>query len=196
MYHNALVAERVIAVTAYTPPSPHRTPLPTRTPSRTKVIPHVTNRLGALVAVVGLALALVSLYLPWLSSGGNRITGLGITEVIDVRSVAPVLFLGLVVLLFLVGVAAMTRLGAFAAAAAVVALGVLAAHLAFVWTLMSSTGSDDPTLSGLPADASVTYGPFVAALGFLLVAAGSAWAARAAEYAFPDLRSPVAHGDE
>lgn len=181
-------------MTAYTPPSPHRSPLPTRTPSRTRVIPHVTNRIGAILAAVGLALALLSLYLPWLNSGDEPITGLGITEVIDVRSVAPVLFLGLVVLLFLVGVTAVTRLGAFAAAGAVVALGVLAAHLAFVWTLMSSTGSAEPTLSGLPAGASVTYGPFVAALGFLLVATGSAWAARAAEYAFPDLRSPLADG--
>lgn len=182
-----------MAVTAYTPPSPHRTPLPTRSHYRTKIVPHVINRVGALTAVVGLALALVSLYLPWLSSAGESITGLGITEIIDVRSVAPVLFLGLVVLLFLVGVTAVTRLGAFAAAGAVVALGVLAAHLAFVWTLMSSTGSEEPTLSGLPPGASVTYGPFVAAFGFLLVAAGSAWAARAAEYAFPDVHSPLAH---
>ncbi|KAA0917915.1 hypothetical protein [Dietzia sp. ANT_WB102] len=181
-------------MTAYTPPSPHRSPLPTRTQSRTKVIPHGNNRLGALIAVVGLALALVSLYLPWLSTGKDRITALGITDIIDVRSVAPVLFLGLVVLLFLVGVTAVTRLGAFAAAAAIVALGVLAAHLAFLWALMSSTSGTEPTLTGLPAGASVSFGPFVAALGFLLVAAGSAWAARAAEYALPDLRPPLADG--
>lgn len=192
----AFLAERVIPVTAYTPPSPHRSPLPTRTPSRTKVIPHVRNRIGALIAVAGLGLALISLYLPWLSTaGGDQITALGITEIIDVRSVAPVLFLGLVVLLFLVGVSAVTRLGAFAAAGAIVALVVLAGHLAFVWTLLSSTGSDEPTLSGLPTGASVTFGPWIAALGFILVTAGSAWAARAADYVFPDVHSPLAHGD-
>ncbi|MCT2058924.1 MULTISPECIES: hypothetical protein [Dietzia] len=153
------------------------------------------NRVGALIAVAGLALALVSLYLPWLhTDGGDQITALGITEIIDVRSVAPVLFLGLVVLLFLVGVTAVTRLGAFAAAGAVVSLVVLAAHLAFVWTLMSSTGNDEPTLSGLPTGASVTFGPWVAALGFVLVAAGSAWAARAADYVFPDVEAHGAHG--
>ena len=192
---HAIHAGRVITVTAYTPPSPHRSPLPTRTPSRTKVVPHVRNRVGALIAVAGLALALVSLYLPWLrTDGGDQITALGITEIIDVRSVAPVLFLGLVVLLFLVGVTAVTRLGAFAAAGVVVSLVVLAAHLAFVWTLMSSTGGDEPTLSGLPTGASVTFGPWVAALGFVLVAAGSAWAARAAEYVFPDVEAHGAHG--
>lgn len=192
---HAIRAGRVITVTAYTPPSPHRSPLPTRTPSRTKVVPHVRNRVGALIAVAGLALALVSLYLPWLrTDGGDQITALGITEIIDVRSVAPVLFLGLVVLLFLVGVTAVTRLGAFAAAGAVVSLVVLAAHLAFVWTLMSSTGNDEPTLSGLPTGASVTFGPWVAALGFVLVAAGSAWAARAADYVFPDVEAHGAHG--
>ena len=192
---HAFHAGRVNTVTAYTPPSPHRSPLPTRTPARTKVVPHVRNRVGALIAVAGLALALVSLYLPWLrTDGGDQITALGITEIIDVRSVAPVLFLGLVVLLFLVGVTAVTRLGAFAAAGVVVSLVVLAAHLAFVWTLMSSTGGDEPTLSGLPTGASVTFGPWVAALGFVLVAAGSAWAARAAEYVFPDVEAHGAHG--
>ncbi|MDV8002328.1 hypothetical protein [Rhodococcus sp. IEGM 1408] len=181
---------------AYTAPAPHETPLPTRTPARTKVIPHVKNRIGALIALLGLALALLSLYLPWLStSRGEQITALDITEIIDVRSVAPVLFLGLVVLSFLVSVAMLSRLGAFAAAAAVVALGVLAAHLAFVWTLIASSGVAEPTLSGLPGDAEVTYGPYVAALGFVLVAAGSAWAARSAEYVLPDLKSGRPHPD-
>jgi len=69
------------------------------------------------------------------------------------------------------------------------ALAVLAAHLAFVWTLGSSTGSADPILAGLPSDASVTFGPYVAALGFVLVAAGSVWAARAADYLFPDVEA-------
>lgn len=181
-------------MTAYTPPAPHRAALPTRAQARTKVIPHVRNRIGALTAAAGLALALVSLYLPWLTtSAGESITALGITEIIDVRSVAPVLFLGLVLLLFLVSVTAMTRLGAFAAAAAVVALGVLAGHLAFVWTLIISTGTTEPALSGLPPDSAVTFGPYVAALGFVLVAAGSVWAARAAEYVFPDVKSAHPH---
>ena len=183
-------------MSAYTAPAPHRTPLPTRAPTRNKVIPHVKNRIGALTALLGLGLALLSLYLPWLStSGGEQITALGITEIIDVRSVAPVLFLGLVVLSFLVSVAALSRLGVFAAAAAVVALGVLAAHLAFVWALNASAGAAEPTLSGLPRDAGMTYGPYVAALGFVLVAAGSAWAALSAEYVLPDLRSGRPHRD-
>ncbi|MET3861162.1 hypothetical protein ABIE38_002087 [Dietzia sp. 2505] len=168
---------------AYTPPAPHRVPLPTRTPARTKRIPHVRNRIGALVTFTGLALALISLYLPWLAtSGGERISALGITELIDVRSVAPVLFVGLLVLALLVTVTAFTRLGAFAVAAAVVAIGVLAGHLAFVWTLILSTGSTEPALSGLPANATVTSGPYVAAFGFVMVAAGAAWAARSARY--------------
>lgn len=178
----------------YIPPAPHLVPLPTRTPARTKVIPHVKNRVGALIAVVGLGLALLSLYLPWLSTDEGRISALGITEIIDVRSVAPVLFLGLVVLAFLVVVTAFTRLGAFAAAAAVISLGVLAGHLAFTWTLVSSTGTpSDPALSGLPSDAAVTYGPYLAALGFLMVSAGSAWAARSAEYVLPDLEMGRPH---
>ncbi|WP_291086060.1 hypothetical protein [Dietzia sp. UBA5065] len=180
-------------MTAYTPPAPHRVPFPARTEELTRVIPHVRNRIGAITALVGLGLALLSLYLPWLASSSGGITALGITGIIDVRSVAPLLFLGLVVLSVLVAVTAISRLGAFAAAAAVVAIGVLAAHLAFVWTLVASTGAADPTLSGLPSDASVTFGPYVAALGFVLVAAGSAWAARAAEYAFPDLASGRPH---
>ncbi|MBB1030645.1 hypothetical protein G6027_07050 [Dietzia sp. SLG310A2-38A2] len=168
---------------SYTPPAPHRVPLPTRTPARIKTIPHVRNRIGALVAFAGLILALLSLYLPWLSTGRDeRISALGITDIIDVRSVAPVLFLGLLVLSFLVTVTALTRLGAFAVAAAVVSIGVLAGHLAFIWTLILSTGSTEPALSGLPANATVTFGPFVAAFGFVMVTAGSAWAARSARY--------------
>ena len=174
-------------MTAYTHPTPHRVALPTRHPARARVIPHVTNRIGALVAAIGLALALLSLYLPWLTtSGGERITALGITEIIDVRSVAPVLFLGLIILLFLVAVTAATRLAAFAIAGAVVGGIVLLAHLAFMWTLVSSTGTGDPLLSGLPSGAAISYGPFLAALGFIMVTFGSAWAARAADYLLPD----------
>lgn len=171
---------------AYTPPPPHRIPLPTRTPTRTKVISRGRNRLCALVGVGGLAVALLSLYLPWLSTGrGEQITALGITDLIDVRSVAPVLFLGLVGLLLLVVATAASRLGTFALSAAVVASGALVGHLAFVWVLLVSTGATEPMLSGLPADASVTFGPYVAALGFVTVAVVSAWAAVTAEYVHP-----------
>lgn len=177
-------------MTAYTPRAPHREDRSATSPSRDGLIPHVRNRIGALIAVAGLGAALLSLYLPWLSTdGGGQITAIGITEIIDVRGVAPVLFLGLVLMSFLVAVTTVTRLGAFAYASAIVALAVLAAHLAFVWTLGSSTGSADPILAGLPSDASVTFGPYVAALGFVLVAAGSVWAARAADYLFPDVEA-------
>ena len=81
--------ERVITMTAYTPPAPHRDALPTRTRGRTRLIPHLKNRVGALAAVAGLSLALVSLYLPWLTTRtGTSLSGLGITEIVDVRSVA------------------------------------------------------------------------------------------------------------
>lgn len=179
---------------SYTHPAPHRAALPTRAPAQMRVIPHVTNRIGALAAALGLALALLSLYLPWLSTGnGEQISALGITEIIDVRSVAPVLFLGLLTLLFLVAVTTATRLGGFAIAAAVVGGIVLLAHLAFMWTLVSSTGTGDPMLSGLPSGAAISFGPFLAALGFMLVTAGSAWAARSAEYVFPDVASARPH---
>lgn len=170
-------------MTAYTPPPPHRIPLPTRTPTRTKVIPRRRNRVCALVGIAGLAIALLSIYLPWLNTGrGDRISALGITDLIDVRSVAPVLFLGLVGLFLLVVTAAVTRLGAFALAAAVVASGILTGHLAFVWILIASTGASEPMVSGLPSDASVTFGPWVAALGFVMVAVASARSALASEY--------------
>lgn len=184
-------------MTVYTHPAPHRTALPIRVPARAKIIPHVTNRIGALAAAIGLALALLSLYLPWLTTGGGEpVTALGITEIIDVRSVAPVLFLGLIVLLFLVAVTAATRLGAFAIGGAVIGGIVLLAHLAFMWTLVASTGPGDPLLSGLPSGAAVSYGPFLAALGFILVTAGSAWAARSAEYVLPDVKSARPHHDD
>ena len=181
-------------MTAYTHPAPHRVALPTRVPARAKIIPHITNRIGALAAAVGLGLALLSLYLPWLTTGGGeRISGLGITEIIDVRSVAPILFLGLIVMMFLVIVTAATRLGAFAITGAIVGGLILLAHLAFMWTLVSSTGSGQPMLSGLPSGAAISYGPFVAAIGFALVAAGSAWASHSAEFILPDIESARPH---
>lgn len=183
-------------MTAYTPRAAHREDRAERSPSRAGLIPHVRNRIGALIAAAGLGFALLSLYLPWLSTdGGEQITAIGITEIIDVRGIAPALFLGLVLMSFLVVVTMLTRLGAFAYAGAAVALAVLAAHLAFVWTLMSSTGSADPILAGLPSEASVTYGPYIAVLGFVLVAGGSIWAARAADYLFPDIAAARPHED-
>lgn len=174
-------------MTAYTAPAPHRTALPVRATEHRKVIPHVVNRIGALVAVSGLALALISLYLPWLSTGSGSLTAIGITEVVDVRSVAPILFLGLVVVLVLVAASLISRLGALALAAAAVSLVALLAHFAFMWTLYTSVGTADPTLAGLPTDAAVSWGPYVAALGFLVTAAGSAWAARSATFHVSDL---------
>lgn len=167
----------------YTAPPPHRAELPVRTPVRGRTVPRGRNRICALVSLAGLALALLSLYLPWLASGsapGGALSAIGITDTIDVRSIAPVLFLGLVAVTALVVATAVTRLGVVAAAASAIALVALAAHVAFVLILYTSTGAADPTLSGLPSDATVTYGPYVAALGFALTAAGSAWAAASA----------------
>lgn len=178
-------------MTAYTAPPPHRSALPVRPAARAKVIPRSRNRIGAAASMLGLALALLSLYLPWLatdSAPGGSLTAMEITDTIDVRSIAPVLFIGLVAVTLLVSVAALTRRGAAAAAAAAVALVVLVAHLAFVVVLHTSVGAADPTLSGLPADATVTYGPYVAALGFVLAVAGSAWAALSAQDRLPDTR--------
>lgn len=174
-------------MSSYSAPAPHRAALPTRASDRRKVIPHVANRIGALVSVAGLALALISLFLPWLSTGAGDLSAIEITEVIDVRSIAPVLFLGLVVVMLLVATSLITRLGAVASAATVVSVVILLAHLAFMWTLYSSVGTAEPTLAGLPDGASVTWGTFVAALGFLVAAAGSAWAAKSADFHVSDL---------
>lgn len=177
----------MIDLTGYSARAPHRSALPTRAPDRKKVIPHLTNRIGALIATAGLALALVSLYLPWLGSDSGSFTALEITTVIDVRSIAPVLFLGLVVMMVLVVVSLTTRLGAAATAAAIVSGVGLLAHLAFMWILYDSAGTADPTLAGLPAGASVSWGPYIAAIGFLVATGGSAWAARSATFHASDL---------
>lgn len=169
---------------AYTAPPPHLAELPGRPPVHGKVIPRRRNLLGAALALGGLALALASLFLPWLTTGTaatGSLTAMEITQTIDVRSVAPILFIGLVVIALLVTVTALTRLGILATAAAAVSLVVLASHVAFVAVLHTSAGSPDPTLSGLPADASVAHGPYVAGLGFLLALAGATWAALSAE---------------
>lgn len=64
---------------------------------------------------------------------------------------------------------------------AVAAGMVLIAHLAFAWELHGSTGTTDPILLGLPTEMTVTYGPYAAVAGFLLVIAGSAVAAASAK---------------
>lgn len=174
-------------MTAYTVPAPHETALPARSTDHRKVIPHVVNRLGALAATAGLALAMLSLYLPWLGTDTGSLSAIGITEVIDVRSVVPLLFFGLVMVLVLVAASLITRLGALAAAASATSVVVLLAHIALMWTLYASVGTTDPTLSGLPASATVSWGPYVAAVGFLIAVAGSAWAARAADFHVSDL---------
>lgn len=98
----------------------------------------------------------------------------------------PLNFLGLIVLAFLGTVMLLTRLGIFAILNAVVATAVLAAHLTFIWVLMNSTGASDPLLAGLPSGTSVAYAPFIAALGFVMVIAGSVVVARSADYLMPD----------
>lgn len=151
------------------------------------IIPHVRVRLGGIVAFTGLAVALLSLYLPWLSGqGGSTVTAIGLTEVLDLRAVMPINFLGLIGLSALAAITLVTRLGIFALLNAAVASVVLVAHCIFMVVLMSSTGSSDPLISGLPAGTSVTYGPYISALGFILVIAGSVWAAKSAEYRMPD----------
>lgn len=151
------------------------------------ILPHVRVRLGGIVAFAGLAVALLSLYLPWLSgSGGASVTAIDLTEVLDLRAMMPINFLGLIVLSALAAITLATHLGVFALLNAAVATLVLAAHCAFVWVLIGSTGSSDPLIAGLPAGTSVTYGPYVSALGFLLVIAGSLWVAKSAEYQLPD----------
>lgn len=150
------------------------------------ILPHVRVRLGGIVAFAGLAVALLSLYLPWLSGSGASVTAIDLTEVLDLRAMMPINFLGLIVLSALAAITLATHLGFFALLNAAVATLVLAAHCAFVWVLIGSTGSTDPLIAGLPAGTSVTYGPYVSALGFLTVIAGSLWAAKSAEYQLPD----------
>lgn len=67
-----------------------------------------------------------------------------------------------------------TLLGFVALLNAAVAPRVLVALCAFVWVLFGSTGSTAPLIASLPAGNSVTYGPYVSALGFLLVIAAPA----------------------
>ncbi|MEH6623301.1 hypothetical protein [Dietzia maris] len=161
---------------------------------RKKAIPIIQSRIGAPVAFVGLAIALLSLYLPWVTGGGQSLSGLVLPEVLGLREITPVNFLGLVALSFLTVVTLVARLGIFAILNAVTAGLVLIAHLAFMWVLYGSTGTADPILSGLSAEASVAYGPYVAIVGFVLVIVGSAAAAVSAEYLLPD-RAEARHRD-
>lgn len=163
-----------------------RTP-PTPRQAQGGLIPLVRVRLGGIVAFAGLAIALLSLYLPWLSgAGGTSVTAIGLTEVLDLRAMMPINFLGLIALSALAAITLVTRLGIFALLNAAVATIVLIAHLAFVVVLIGSTGSSDPLIAGLPAGTSVTFGPYISVLGFVLVIAGSVWAAKSAEYRMPD----------
>lgn len=155
-------------------------------PARGRATPLASLRNGGMLAFLGLAIALISLFVPWISGQGQQITGLGVTEVLDLRSMAPLNFLGLVVLGFLTSVTLFTRLGIFAIANALVASAVLVAHLTFTWVLFSSTDPANAVISGLPSGVSVTYGPFLAAAGFLVMIIGSVWAAKSAEYLLPD----------
>ena len=172
-------------MTAYSASAPHSTPLPTREPDRRRVIPHLTNRTGALIAFAGLAIALLSLYLPWLDTGSETLSAIGITGVIDVRSVAPVLFLGLLAIGVLSVISLVTRFGAVAVGTTVVAAVVFLSHLAFMWALYTSVGAGDATLAGLPI-ATVTWGPYLAAVGLFMAVVGSAWAARSAAHTDPE----------
>ncbi|MEB8327649.1 hypothetical protein NGF75_16895 [Dietzia kunjamensis] len=156
------------------------------TARRGKGAPVVRSRVGGPVAFAGLAIALLSLYLPWVAGGGESFSGLVLPEVLGLREITPVNFLGLVGLSFLSAVVLVSRLGIFAILNAVTASLVLIAHLAFVYVLYGSTGTADPILSGLPMEMTVTYGPYVAVVGFLMVIAGSAVAATSAEYMLPD----------
>jgi len=153
---------------------------------RRRSLPIVQSKIGAPLAFVGLAIGMLSLYLPWVSGGGRSLSGLELPEVLGLREITPVNFLGLVGLLFLTAVMLVARLGIFAILNAATAVLVLVAHLGFVYVLYGSTGTSDPILSGLPLDSAVTYGPYVAVVGFVLVIVGSAIAAMTADYLLPD----------
>ncbi|HMT50490.1 hypothetical protein [Dietzia sp. UBA5065] len=174
-------------MTIHAPHVPDRAASPeSATAGTRKAQPVIQSRVGAPVALAGLAIALISLYLPWVSGGGQSITGISLPDVLGLRAITPVNFLGLVGLSVLAVVTLLSRLGIFAILNAVTATLVLVAHLGFVWVLYGSTGTSEPTLTGLSPEMAVTYGPYVAVIGFVLVIAGSVAAAMSAEYLLPD----------
>lgn len=79
-----------------------------------------------------MAIALLSLGLPWVSGGGESFSGLALPEVRGLRETTPVNFLGLVVLSLLSAVVLVSRLGIVAIFNGVTAVLVLITHLAFV----------------------------------------------------------------
>lgn len=99
---------------------------------RGEVGPVVRSWVGGLVAFAGLAIALLSLGLPWVSGGGESFSGLALPEVRGLRETTPVNFLGLVVLSLLSAVVLVSRLGIVAIVNGVTAVLVLITHLAFV----------------------------------------------------------------
>lgn len=155
---------------------------PLRTPSRT----------GAIIALIGVAVALSSLFLPWLADADRTFSPMELSEIIDIRGVAPLLFFGLGGVTLWVVLSLMTRLGVFAILGAVASGIVLVAHVVLIVVLFVSVGQGEPLLSGLPTGTSVTYGVFIAALGLALAVVGSVWAVTVAEHRMPDRWHDVA----
>lgn len=147
---------------------------------------HLRNRMGGLISVVGLALALASLWLPWLVGPGISINGLDVPDVLDLRAVTPVNVLGLIGLFFFTILTVVSRLGIFAIVNAAIGILVLIAHSTFVWMLHGSTDSASPIFEAMPSGLSVSYAPYVAVVAFILVVVGSVIAARSAQYLMPD----------
>lgn len=177
-----------------TPDAEHSTTASASRAGGRKPVPVVQSRIWGPLAFAGLLIALASLYLPWVSGGGQSYSGLALPELLDLRAITPVNFLGLIGMSFFASVTLVARLGIFAILNAVTATLVLIAHVAFVWVLYGSTGTADPILAGLPAEVSVSYGPYVAVVGFVLVILGSIEAARTADYLLPD-RAEARMGD-
>ena len=79
-------------------PAEHTTARGDAPSRRRKAGPVIGSRVGGLVAFAGLVIALISLYLPWVSGGGGSVTGAALPKVLGLREITPVNFLGLVVL--------------------------------------------------------------------------------------------------
>lgn len=150
------------------------------------------RRFGAVLALVGVAVALLSLFLPWLADADRTFSPMELSEIIEIKGIAPLLFFGLGGVTLWVVLSLMTRLGVFAILAAVASGIVLVAHVVLIVVLFVSLGQDEPLLSGLPMGTSVTYGVFIAALGLALAVGGSVWAVTVAEHRMPDRWHDVA----